>query len=523
MSKNIILTSDGTGNKGGQGADTNVFKTYLAVSLAASKTNQVAFHDDGVGNDKNKILRGISGALGVGLSDNVKEIYAFLCRNYEPGDRIYLFGFSRGAATVRTLAGLIIACGVIDGKSPDSPYLHDHDLQNKIDDAMKVYQKWEKHENNKGMTFQNELEVNACGYANVPIHFVGVWDTVSALGFPTGWPWYINWFANVVRWLMNKVSPHTFHDFQLNHQVHHAYHAIAIDDERKTFHPLIWDETAKRKPKYIEQVWFSGAHSNVGGGYPKCGLSNVALEWMMVQAAQHGLDIEPTLHLEANRDVNANDKLYNSRDGLAVYYRFAPRQIQELCKDKLLGNIKIHESVVNRLKHRTGRYAPAFIPDQFDVVDNGGNWKAVNINANLTQDERTEVDRWVGWRKKAYEGFIFLTLLLIVLGASYSMDADASIKVVETNFLSDFIAHYKINVLIANSGIPGAQLILDLFASMPSEVMVPFVIVLILLIVGHKRFRANGLRARENLREEILKNIPSSSFTPPPAPNKQNV
>jgi uncharacterized protein (DUF2235 family) len=119
MVKNIVICSDGTGNTAIKGRGTNVFKLYEAVDLEGHKADpakvpQIAFYDDGVGTQRLKPLAVLGGAFGWGLSRNVKQLYASLARTYDPGDRIYLFGFSRGAFTVRTLAGLIANCGIVD-------------------------------------------------------------------------------------------------------------------------------------------------------------------------------------------------------------------------------------------------------------------------------------------------------------------------------------------------------------------------------------------------------------------------
>lgn len=407
MTKNIILTSDGTGNKGGYGADTNVFKTYLAVDLHHPEITQVAFHDDGVGTNKNKYIRGITGAFGIGLTDNVKEIYTFLCRNYEKDSKIFLFGFSRGAATVRTLAGFILACGIIDGKA----YPHDRNLKAEVDKAMAAYQ------TKKGAAFQEKLKKDEKGFTNVEIEFIGVWDTVSALGIPKKWPKSIQWIADGLSAVADGIAPHKFHDYQLNNQVKNVFHALAMDDERKTFHPEIWNEkNTERRPENIEQVWFSGVHSNVGGGYPKCGLSNVALDWMMTKAENLDLEFHKSLRTEAKISCNVNDKLYDSRDGAAIYYRYAPRNIEALCQKKLEGPIRIHESVFDRLKRSTADYAPGFIPQTFSVVDNDGVVEVkkgeITVDLGNASQPRAQIDASVLQRKQLYETFAIMTLIV---------------------------------------------------------------------------------------------------------------
>ena len=122
MTKNIVLCSDGTGNKGGDGTGTNVYKLYHAVKLDDPNALQITYYDNGVGTQKNKYVSGLTGAFGLGFKANVIDLYEFLARNYQPGDSVYMFGFSRGAATVRACAGMIQACGLLD---IDNPKCHD--------------------------------------------------------------------------------------------------------------------------------------------------------------------------------------------------------------------------------------------------------------------------------------------------------------------------------------------------------------------------------------------------------------
>jgi hypothetical protein len=158
-------------------------------------------------------------------------------------------------------------------------------------------------------------------------------------------------------------------DLKLSQQVKRACHALAIDDERHTFHPVIWDEGGESDGR-IEQVWFAGVHSNVGGGYEKQGMSLVTLDWMMTQAEQMGLRFQPREHELYRERQNVNDKLYNSRAGLGVYYRYKPRDIQAICA-KHHTRPKLHVSALKRIALGTEGYAPGNFPmtDGVTVVD----------------------------------------------------------------------------------------------------------------------------------------------------------
>jgi len=390
MAKNIIICSDGTGNHSNKDRGTNVFKLYEAVDLH-NQHEQVSIYDDGVGTNKIKFIRILGGALGIGLSRNVRHLYIALARVYQPGDKIFLFGFSRGAFTVRFLAGLINTVGIIDIKN--SAINSDAELRARAYQAFREYRKlsratlehvyapivdafkvllgliytrfyWAKGANK----FRDEFSVPYAKEDN-PIHFIGVWDTVCAVGFP---------LSDLSGLFNDHVYHFTFCDHHLNPYIKNAYHALSIDDQRKTFSPYLWNNTAipdepeddkqARKNQTIEQVWFSGVHSNVGGGYPKHGMSLVALNWILRKAESCGMAIIELDKKQYNAHQNVNDKLYDSRSGMNFIYRFAPRDIFQLCHNYNFP-VHIHASVFNRIIRKTGGYAPGNIPAKFEVVD----------------------------------------------------------------------------------------------------------------------------------------------------------
>jgi hypothetical protein len=201
------------------------------------------------------------------------------------------------------------------------------------------------------------------------IEFMGIWDTVSSLGTPQ---------IPLLDTLINIFLPHKFYDLSPDKCVKNVYHAMAIDDERRTFWPLVWNEKKfAGKGKKIEQAWFTGMHSNVGGGYNRHELSNITFDWMMERLEGHanaskprngGLDLKQDTIKEAREDANPFGKMYDSRGGLAVFYRYSPRPIKKLCENILNGRIKIHDSVIRRMKYWTAAYSPSQLPDEFDVV-----------------------------------------------------------------------------------------------------------------------------------------------------------
>src|SRR6187401_308483 len=328
--KNIILCSDGTGNTDIKGRGTNVFKLFEAVDLTEHRTNpdldtQLAFYDDGVGTRGNLIVRSLGGIAGYGLKRNVKELYRELSRVYDPGDRIFLFGFSRGAFTVRTLAGMIGACGILNGNDFDKA----QDLRDAVTRAYGAYRakyqsvmsravgavlRWPPPEIALRRFFD---EYAARVHRDVPIAFIGVWDTVDAVGMPFA-------IADAANRLVYQFK---FRTHDLGKNVKRACHALSIDDPRLAFVPVLWRGPDPR----LDQVWFAGVHSNVGGGYPKQGMSLVALDWMLTHAATSGLRLQRLDHELFRGHASVDDTLYDPRAGLGLFYRWMPRDIRTHC------------------------------------------------------------------------------------------------------------------------------------------------------------------------------------------------
>lgn len=366
MPKNIVICSDGTGNSAVKDRGTNVFKMFESIDLNGHKRDpqldpQIAFYDDGVGTEDFKPLRILGGVAGVGLGRNVRFLYKQLTRVYDVGDRIYLFGFSRGAFTVRTLAGLITRCGLIDGSKLQTS----QELNYAVDQVYKVYRKSYQTEISKRLFGPSKLdELTAFRKANclasrIPIHFIGVWDTVDAVGLPFA-------IGDIINGLIYRFK---FSDKHLHEDVAYACQALAIDDERQSFTPVLWElNHEKNDETRIKQVWFAGAHSNVGGGYPKQGMSLVALEWMMREAQLRGLRLIKGDHVFCASHANGDDKLYDPRAGLGVFYRWYVRDISALCNKHKITVPNVHVSVLERIAHGTEDYAPGNIPANSQVV-----------------------------------------------------------------------------------------------------------------------------------------------------------
>ncbi len=399
MSKNIALLSDGTGNSNIKGRGTNVFKLYEAIDFNLTDCPQLAFYDDGVGTQQFKPLKILGGAFGWGLSRNVRHLYTELVRCYEPGDRIYLFGFSRGAFTVRSLAGLIAKMGILKSAA----YPDDDELEIAV---LKLYQDYRR--NNlahlEKLFFRPPRGNDLIVHQNAPIRFIGVWDTVAAVGLP---------FAEATEFWNRYVFRFKFSDHVLNPLVERACQAMSIDDERQTFHPLLWQDDPR-----IEQVWFPGVHANVGGGYPQQGLSLVALDWMMKKAQQAGLRFVDTDVKFAKDRKNAFDKLYDSRAGFGMYYRYLPRNIEKICSAHGIATANIHVSAFQRTAQGIFGYAPGNLPPQFEVVDeNGPVADSAAIHKAVTAAGRLPLLQQVGgaiWmRRQLYYAFLAFSLFTL--------------------------------------------------------------------------------------------------------------
>ncbi len=259
MPKNIVICCDGTGNQFGY-ENSNVVKLYKTLTLSAS---QIAYYHPGVGtmgarNALTRIgkwwTRVIGLTFGYGISDNVADAYQFLMRVCEPEDRIYVFGFSRGAYTARALCGMLHIVGLLTlGNEALIPYAIRMIKRRSIDFA--VLADFKK-------TFSSECKVN----------FIGVWDTVSSVG----------WIYNAVHFPYTAKNP----------DINIIRHAVSIDERRAFYRQNLFVEAAP--DQNIEQVWFAGVHSDVGGSYPEVesGLSKLALQWMLCEAELAGLLVD---------------------------------------------------------------------------------------------------------------------------------------------------------------------------------------------------------------------------------------
>ncbi len=269
--KRLALCCDGTWNRADQQragtySPTNVLKLALRIANRDQDgVAQVILYEQGVGTRRG-IDRISGGAFGAGLEDNIYEAYRFLIANYEPGDEVFLFGFSRGAFTARSLAGLVRRCGLLR-----------QDAMDEYVAARRLYRTIREPEHPAAVEFRSRFAW--CGEEAVRIRFVGVWDTVGSLGIP------LQGLRGLTR------QSYTFHDTELSGSVQQACHALAIDERRAPFQPTTWLHVPK-PGQTVEQAWFPGVHGDVGGGYPETGLSDVTLDWMLARAEAAGLALD---------------------------------------------------------------------------------------------------------------------------------------------------------------------------------------------------------------------------------------
>ena len=277
QNKRLVFNFDGTWNRLDAVCPTNVVLTAESIlPIDPSGVAQLNYYDQGVGTDRGDRLRG--GVFGRGLTRNLTDAYRNLVFNYTPGDEIFIFGFSRGAFSARSFAGLIRNSGIVRREHAGKTFR-----------AVELYRSRKPGDAPSGREAAEFREA----YAHPPaqIAYLGVWDTVGALGIPN--------YYSIARFFNRK---HAFHDCSLSSSVRSARHAVAIDETRRTFEPTLWDnfeqlnrergkDPAADDAPY-QQKWFSGVHSAVGGGTPSRGLSDHALEWVWEGARRAGLALD---------------------------------------------------------------------------------------------------------------------------------------------------------------------------------------------------------------------------------------
>ena len=320
---NIVICCDGTrGKYGQQKNNTNVVRLF--ERLGSDGPDQNSYYDPGVGTYSplrgagmailDKLAASISG-VGItseGIDKNTEEAYRYLMDGYTPGAKIFLFGYSRGAHTVRELAGMIHKCGLLTKGS-----------YNLIPSMMDIYRQKDNEEIAAG--FKREFCRRGCS-----VYFIGVWDTVASIG-----------------WAVRR----QFSCNRLSFDVTHGYQALSIDERRRQFRPSIWDET-DIPGQTIKQVWFPGSHSDVGGqNDADRGISDLPLVWMLENAHRECLilreDWKEDLHPNHTGTIRKSDR---------HFWRVG-------AKDRPISkNTDIHQSVIDRRDDPNQDYQPGNLP-----------------------------------------------------------------------------------------------------------------------------------------------------------------
>jgi uncharacterized protein (DUF2235 family) len=325
--RRIVILCDGTSNRpdnhpDGESIATNIWKLY---KFLCDDDTQTVWYEAGVGSDSSStavrarrtqaflattgvaqgtkffaavamVIKLVESGFGVGISETIVNGYRTIVRLYRPGDRIYLIGFSRGAFAARCIAGVISRCGLLRAEyerfAPDVVQIYRTRLTPDDDEPLRLDMAY----SGRGSKFAPPAR------HVVPIEFVGVFDTVASLGFPL-WGW---WFRAGPIW---RNSPFATDPAKVCLNI---YHALAMDERRAQFFPTLYTmPTSEVRPDVLEQVWFRGAHADVGGGYERHDVSDIPLQWMMEAMAKHGLEFRPEVqtNLMPNNVATLHDEL----------------------------------------------------------------------------------------------------------------------------------------------------------------------------------------------------------------------
>lgn len=349
MFKRIVVCCDGTWGTpdqsySGRPAPTNVTKFALAVDATGRSSDgagieQRVFYHRGVGTGTQN--RFVGGAFGAGLSRDVIAAYRIVMSNFQPGDDLYLLGFSRGAYTARSTAGLIRNAGILRRR-----------FRNRLHEAYALYR--DRTANTNPRSVEATLFRRSFSH-ETRIHCIAVWDTVGALGIPlTGLP------------IIDRLNRRwEFHDTELSTSVDNAFQALAIDETRRPFAPTLWRQQENHGPQKLEQVWFAGTHGDVGGGNVDATLSDIALQWIIERTKECGLDFRPdAIGQPADAENGFAAPIRESRTG---FWKLLPAYVRPI-------GTQDHESIANSVvrRHRAdSAYRPAnlmrYLQDHPDV------------------------------------------------------------------------------------------------------------------------------------------------------------
>jgi uncharacterized protein (DUF2235 family) len=422
VTRRLIIFADGTGNAFTR-QESNIWRLYCATDR--SRADQLVRYIPGVGTSGFRPYALLDGATGIGVPSNVRELYRFLCWNWREGDEILLFGFSRGAFTIRTLVGLIHHEGLVPSVVDGQPVSRS-EMARTTKAAWRAYRArsfpatWgmpliraARALRDLVLSGWNALrghrpyaEVAALtrgqGRDGVRVRYVGLFDTVEAFGVP---------FDELRAAIDVTIWPMSFRNQVLSGKVDAARHALALDDDRRTFHPVRFDRSTETSDR-IQEVWFAGAHSDVGGGYPDGELSLVPLAWVADGAREAGLRFDGGV-IEAFADhASSIGPRHDPRRGMAMFYRYAPRPIEDGARWG--GAPVVHPGVAERMLWGNEGYAPLTLPATARELCADGRHEAMaDCRLPLTPAPAMldSVADAIWWRQVFY----FVQLLLVVL------------------------------------------------------------------------------------------------------------
>lgn len=388
--KRIVVCLDGTWkNADGNDPASNVVKLRDSVRESGGihmssdgmnrKIRQLVYYDEGVGNG-DLFDRVIGGATGAGLSQNIRQAYKHLSKTYQPGDEIYLIGFSRGAFTARSLGGYLAAAGL---------------LKPEFCTAQIEARTWAYYRTAPKDRYPAEaLALKEFCFPQFKIKCIGVFDTVGALGIPMGLLRTFN------------ARKYQFHDTQLSPLVENGFHAVAIDEARGPFQATLWSMPLNGEVGRVEQCWFAGVHSNIGGGYADAKLSDITLNWMAHRLGSVGLVLDWD-RLPQNVRQNWDGRIYNSATWFPyAYSRLRPawrciigvaprggllsRPHQPEPNFRPVGE-RVHRAAVDRMRQMAGYRPPPLLAvrdklgfDELPVVNwDGGNMTRAWVRENM--------------------------------------------------------------------------------------------------------------------------------------------
>lgn len=335
--KRIVICADGTWQSPESDHPTHLMRLARGIAPnGADKTKQVVFYDWGVGTEGDSIK---GGATGAGIDKNIMDCYRFIVHNYDPGDQLFLFGFSRGAYTVRSLGGFIRNSGILK-----------REHAGKVSAAYELYRQrsaGSAPSQQKAKKFRRDYAV-----ADITeIEFIGVWDTVGALGIPAPFLGTLN------------TGRYLFHDTEPSKIIRHARHAVAIDENREDFEPSLW---TLKEGVDLKQVWFSGVHTDIGGGYEEHALGDFSGLWIAQEAGKIGLAFEP--HFLKSMKPDHRGAQHNEYKGIyRIMRRSETRSVEPV----------LHHSVKKRWEDKAVKYSSPALKQLLEKHD--GDWSKIQL------------------------------------------------------------------------------------------------------------------------------------------------